>query len=183
LAAICEEPRPKPHVRLRQPRRRAVAGAVRWACPRYCTQNRRALTRNPQHLGPRIRDGMIGVWDVPILAYPKPAQKPRPPILLGVNTSNALQRVADDCDGWLPIASRTGDLAAGIADLHRRTEKAERDPHDPDRDRYGRGHDSGGYRRAAGSRTGSRPSPSYPRHPFPKFRNSGRTGESVISRS
>jgi len=64
----------------------------------------------------------------PILAYPKPAQKPHPPILLGVNTSSALQRVADYCDGWLPMASRAGDLAAGIADLHRRTEKAGRDP-------------------------------------------------------
>jgi probable F420-dependent oxidoreductase len=64
----------------------------------------------------------------PILAYPKPAQRPHPPILLGVNTSSALQRVADYCDGWLPMASRAGDLAAGIADLRRRTEKAGRDP-------------------------------------------------------
>lgn len=64
----------------------------------------------------------------PIWAYPKPAQKPHPPILLGVNTPSARQRVVDFCDGWLPIAARAGDLAAGIADLRARAEKAGRDP-------------------------------------------------------
>ncbi len=64
----------------------------------------------------------------PIWAYPKPVQKPHPPILLGVNTPSARQRVVDFCDGWLPIAARAGDLAAGIADLRARAEKAGRDP-------------------------------------------------------
>lgn len=64
----------------------------------------------------------------PIWAYPKPVQKPHPPILLGVNTPNARQRVVDFCDGWLPIATRAGDLADGIADLRARAEKAGRDP-------------------------------------------------------
>ena len=64
----------------------------------------------------------------PIWAYPKPAQKPHPPILLGVNTPSARQRVVDFCDGWLPIAARAGDLAASIADLRARAEKAGRDP-------------------------------------------------------
>jgi probable F420-dependent oxidoreductase len=64
----------------------------------------------------------------PIWAYPKPVQKPHPPILLGVNTPNARQRVVEYCDGWLPLASRAGDLAAGIADLRERASKAGRDP-------------------------------------------------------
>ncbi|MBI4587612.1 MAG: LLM class F420-dependent oxidoreductase [Candidatus Rokubacteria bacterium] len=64
----------------------------------------------------------------PIWAYPKPVQKPHPPILLGNNTANARQRVVDYCDGWMPIAGRAGDLAAGIADLRARAEKAGRDP-------------------------------------------------------
>lgn len=64
----------------------------------------------------------------PIWSYPKPVQKPHPPIVLGVNTPKARQRVVDYCDGWLPISARAGDLAAGIADLRQRARKAERDP-------------------------------------------------------
>ena len=64
----------------------------------------------------------------PIWSYPKPVQKPHPPILLGVNTPSARQRVVEYCDGWLPIPGRAGDLAAGIADLRQRAERAGRDP-------------------------------------------------------
>jgi probable F420-dependent oxidoreductase len=53
----------------------------------------------------------------PIWSYPKPVQKPHPPILLGVNTPKGRERIVDYCDGWFPIAARAGDLAAGIADL------------------------------------------------------------------
>jgi probable F420-dependent oxidoreductase len=64
----------------------------------------------------------------PIWSYPKPVQKPHPPILLGVNTLKALERVVEYCDGWFPLAGRAGDLAAGIAGLRRLAEKAGRDP-------------------------------------------------------
>ncbi|MBI4608255.1 MAG: LLM class F420-dependent oxidoreductase [Candidatus Rokubacteria bacterium] len=64
----------------------------------------------------------------PIWSFPKPVQKPHPPILLGVNTPNARQRVVEYCDGWLPLPARAGDLAQGIADLRQRAEKAGRDP-------------------------------------------------------
>lgn len=64
----------------------------------------------------------------PIWSYPKPVQKPHPPILLGVNTAKALERAVEYCDGWFPLAGRAGDLAAGIADLRRLAEKAGRDP-------------------------------------------------------
>ncbi len=64
----------------------------------------------------------------PIWAYPKPVQKPHPPIILGVNTPNARQRVVEYCDGWMPIAARAGDLVAGVADLHERARRAGRDP-------------------------------------------------------
>jgi probable F420-dependent oxidoreductase len=64
----------------------------------------------------------------PIWSYPKPVQKPHPPILLGNNTPKALERVVEFCDGWFPIAGRAGDLTAGIADLRRLAEKAGRDP-------------------------------------------------------
>jgi probable F420-dependent oxidoreductase len=64
----------------------------------------------------------------PIWSYPKPVQKPHPPIYLGNNTPNGRQRVVEYCDGWFPIAARAGDLAAGVADLRQRAEKAGRDP-------------------------------------------------------
>jgi alkanesulfonate monooxygenase SsuD/methylene tetrahydromethanopterin reductase-like flavin-dependent oxidoreductase (luciferase family) len=64
----------------------------------------------------------------PIWAFPKPVQKPHPPVLLGVNTPNGRQRVVDYCDGWMPIAARAGDIGAGIADLRHRAETAGRDP-------------------------------------------------------
>ncbi|MFQ5519966.1 MAG: LLM class F420-dependent oxidoreductase [Candidatus Methylomirabilia bacterium] len=64
----------------------------------------------------------------PIWSYPKPVQKPHPPVILGVNVPKARQMVAEYCDGWLPLAARAGDLATGVADLRRRTEQAGRDP-------------------------------------------------------
>ena len=38
----------------------------------------------------------------PVYCYPKPAQKPHPPVLLGGQARNVLQRVARWGDGWLP---------------------------------------------------------------------------------
>lgn len=64
----------------------------------------------------------------PIWSWPKPLQKPHPPIFLGGHTPNALQRVVDYCDGWMPIPGRTTDLAASIRELHRRAETEGRDP-------------------------------------------------------
>jgi probable F420-dependent oxidoreductase len=38
----------------------------------------------------------------PVYMYPKPFQKPHPPVLLGGNAPNVLQRVVRYADGWLP---------------------------------------------------------------------------------
>ena len=38
----------------------------------------------------------------PVYMYPKPFQKPHPPVLLGGNAPNVLQRVSRWADGWLP---------------------------------------------------------------------------------
>jgi probable F420-dependent oxidoreductase len=64
----------------------------------------------------------------PIYSWPKPLQRPHPPILLGGHGPKALQRVANYCDGWLPIPVRAGALADAIADLRRRVSAAGRDP-------------------------------------------------------
>jgi probable F420-dependent oxidoreductase len=42
----------------------------------------------------------------PAWSYPKPAQKPHPPILLGGESDYTLRRVVEYCDGWLPRANR-----------------------------------------------------------------------------
>ncbi len=61
-------------------------------------------------------------------SYPKPVQKPHPPIILGSATGSGRQRVVDYCDGWMPINVLLEDMPAAIADLRRRAEEAGRDP-------------------------------------------------------
>lgn len=65
----------------------------------------------------------------PIWCYPKPLQKPHPPVLLGGESGYTLQRVVDFCDGWFP-RGRVGveAILAGMDDLRRRAERAGRDP-------------------------------------------------------
>ncbi len=62
----------------------------------------------------------------PIWSWPKPAQKPHPPIVLGGGTGYTRQRVVDFCDGWLPIGRSTEAVLTGIKDLKRRAERAGR---------------------------------------------------------
>ena len=64
-------------------------------------------------------------------AYPKPVQKPHPPIFMGGDGPTTFNRVVDFCDGWMPIAGRPGQegsLAEKIALLRRQAEEAGRDP-------------------------------------------------------
>ena len=63
----------------------------------------------------------------PIRAFPKPAQRPHPPVLLGGESGHTLQRVVDFCDGWLPRGRGGLDIAPGLADLGARAAKAGRD--------------------------------------------------------
>ena len=43
-------------------------------------------------------------YDFPLVkSYPKPVQKPHPPVVLGGSAKNVLRRVAGWGDGWLPI--------------------------------------------------------------------------------
>jgi probable F420-dependent oxidoreductase len=61
-------------------------------------------------------------------SWPKPVQRPHPPVLLGGHGPRTLERVVDYCEGWLPIAARAGDLPAAIADLGRLAREKGRDP-------------------------------------------------------
>jgi probable F420-dependent oxidoreductase len=64
----------------------------------------------------------------PIWSFPKPVQKPHPPVLLGGHGPKSLERVVRYCDGWLPISLRAGDLKKKIGELAATAEKAGRDP-------------------------------------------------------
>jgi len=64
----------------------------------------------------------------PIWSYPKPAQKPHPPILLGGHGPKALDRVVAYCDGWMPIGIRPSTMKTALAELHKRATTAGRNP-------------------------------------------------------
>ncbi len=60
-------------------------------------------------------------------SFPKPVQKPYPPILMGGSGPHARQRAAEFEGNWMPIIGRD-PLDEAIADLRQRAEKAGRDP-------------------------------------------------------
>ena len=62
-----------------------------------------------------------------IISYPKPVQKPHPPIIMGSATPQGRQRVIEYCDGWIPIEVLMKDLPPAIADLHEKAKAAGRD--------------------------------------------------------
>ena len=63
----------------------------------------------------------------PLWAYPKPVQKPHPPVILGGETDYTLARVIEFCDGWLPRARGAFDPVEGMGRLRRAAEVAGRD--------------------------------------------------------
>ena len=63
----------------------------------------------------------------PVWAYPKPMQKPHPPVILGGETKHTLRRVVAFCDGWLPRAGAAFDPVEGMARLRQAAEAAGRD--------------------------------------------------------
>ena len=65
----------------------------------------------------------------PVWCYPKPLQRPYPPVLLGGETDHTLKRVVEFCDGWFPRAGRGHfNPAEAVARLHAAAEAAGRDP-------------------------------------------------------
>jgi probable F420-dependent oxidoreductase len=65
-------------------------------------------------------------------SYPKPFQKPHPPILLGAHGPKALARVARYCDGWVPFGVSPDDARAAIATIKRLASEAGRHLDQPD---------------------------------------------------
>ncbi len=63
----------------------------------------------------------------PIWSWPKPKQMGDPPIWMGANSKWVFDRVAEYCDGWMPIG---GPGSGNIARLNEACEKAGRSPED-----------------------------------------------------
>ena len=63
-------------------------------------------------------------------SFPKPVQKPYPPILMGGAGPHARQRAVDFDGHWIPIGGRaySEPIAESMADFRSRAEKAGRDP-------------------------------------------------------
>ncbi|HEU0020223.1 MAG TPA: LLM class F420-dependent oxidoreductase [Dehalococcoidia bacterium] len=64
-------------------------------------------------------------------SYPKPAQKPHPPIYMGGDGPTTFDRVVEFGDGWMPIGSRAtsgASLGDKIATLKERWAKSGKDP-------------------------------------------------------
>ncbi|MGR9091854.1 MAG: LLM class F420-dependent oxidoreductase [Gammaproteobacteria bacterium] len=59
----------------------------------------------------------------PIWSWPKPVQKPHPPIIMGAASPWGRERVARYCDGWVPLPGQMRNIAEEIADLEQRLVK------------------------------------------------------------
>jgi probable F420-dependent oxidoreductase len=64
----------------------------------------------------------------PIWSWPKPVQRPHPPIIIGGNGPRTLERVLEYGDEWMPIGGRGGGHAERIQELQRRAAEAGRSP-------------------------------------------------------
>ena len=66
----------------------------------------------------------------PIWSWPKPVQKPHPPIIMGAASPWGRERVARYCDGWVPLPAQMQNIEADLADLNERLKKHGRKPGD-----------------------------------------------------
>ncbi len=64
----------------------------------------------------------------PVKSYPKPAQQPHPPIIIGGSARNVLRRIVTHGDGWLPNRITPAELEDSRKRLDAMAEEAGRDP-------------------------------------------------------
>jgi alkanesulfonate monooxygenase SsuD/methylene tetrahydromethanopterin reductase-like flavin-dependent oxidoreductase (luciferase family) len=64
----------------------------------------------------------------PVWLYPKPKQRPHPPILLGGESDHTVRRVVEFCDGWFPRPRAGWEPKSATARLRQAAIAAGRDP-------------------------------------------------------
>ena len=64
----------------------------------------------------------------PVWSYPKPVQRPHPPIVLGGESDHTLKRVVEYCDGWFPRTRAGFDPVEAKARLAKAANEKGRDP-------------------------------------------------------
>ena len=68
-------------------------------------------------------------YDFPaVRSFPKPAQKPHPPVYMGGSSKYVFKRVVEWGDGWMPVLSPVEDIKAGRQRLNEMAQAAGRDP-------------------------------------------------------
>ena len=64
----------------------------------------------------------------PVKSFPKPYQKPHPPILLGGTARNVFKRTVEWGDGWMPSGSTSEQIKQGRDTLNQLAVRSGRDP-------------------------------------------------------
>lgn len=63
----------------------------------------------------------------PVWSWPKPLQRPHPPIILGGESDHTLRRVVEYCDGWFPRTRKGFDPVEAVARLRKMADAKGRD--------------------------------------------------------
>jgi probable F420-dependent oxidoreductase len=93
-----------------------TAFATRWRLLRERVEAMRAIWTEDEAV---YRGEFVRIE--PLWSWPKPLQRPHPPILLGSNGPRSVERVLRYADGWIPSpAMGVVDLEASIGELRRR---------------------------------------------------------------
>lgn len=68
-------------------------------------------------------------YDFPLVrSFPKPAQKPHPPVIIGGMAKNVLRRIVDHADGWLPNRVTPAEVEISRGELDTLAKEVGRDP-------------------------------------------------------
>jgi probable F420-dependent oxidoreductase len=64
----------------------------------------------------------------PVRSFPKPVQKPHPPVIIGGHAKNVLRRVVAHADGWLPNRITPAEIEKSREQLDAMAKESGRDP-------------------------------------------------------
>lgn len=64
----------------------------------------------------------------PMWCWPKPLQSGGPPVIMGAYSKYVPARIAEYCDGWMPIEGLLQDIPSALKDIHAAMKKRGRNP-------------------------------------------------------